>query len=360
MRGRFPAGCAGTKWCSATAPAVRARSLLRSPRQRPPGCRNAGSSRAPSPGATTATRTTAWEETIILEMHARGFTIRHPEIAGAERRHLFALASPAVIDYLVKLGVTAVELLPIHAAITEQHLAERGLPNYWGYNTIGFFAPDPRCLPAGFPGGSIAEFKPRSSACTKPASRSCSMSSTTTPARATIWGRRCRCAASITCPITGCRRTAASMRTSPHRQRAMNTDHPRVLADGHGLAALLGARHACRRLPLRFVHDARAANTASTTRRRVFRRDPPGPGNGPDEADRGAIGIVGRTAISSAISRRAGPNGTGSYRDTVRRFWKGDNGARCRHGVARRRIPADIFGLSRPAGVGQHQSRHRA
>ena len=97
----------------------------------------------------------SWEETIILEMHVRGFTIRHPEVPERQRGTFSALASPAVIDYLVELGVTAIELLPIHAAVTEHHLAERRLPNYWGYNTIGFFAPDPRLLPA----GSVAEFK---------------------------------------------------------------------------------------------------------------------------------------------------------------------------------------------------------
>jgi isoamylase len=98
---------------------------------------------------------TSWEETIIFEMHVRGLTIRHPAVREAARGTFAALASPAIIDYLVGLGVTAVELLPIHAALTERHLAERGLTNYWGYNTIAFFAPDPRFLPA----GAIAEFK---------------------------------------------------------------------------------------------------------------------------------------------------------------------------------------------------------
>src|SRR6202790_3927811 len=98
---------------------------------------------------------TSWEETIILEMHVRGFTIRHNQVPERDRGTFAALALPAVIDYLVDLGVTAVELLPIHAAVSERQLAERGMANYWGYNTIGFFAPDPRFLPA----GSIAEFK---------------------------------------------------------------------------------------------------------------------------------------------------------------------------------------------------------
>jgi isoamylase len=97
----------------------------------------------------------SWEETIILEMHVKGFTIRHPEVGVHQRGTFAALASPAVIDYLAGLGVTAIELLPIHAAVTDRRLADLGLSNYWGYQTIGFFAPDPRFLPA----GSVDEFK---------------------------------------------------------------------------------------------------------------------------------------------------------------------------------------------------------
>jgi glycogen operon protein len=98
---------------------------------------------------------TSWEETIILEMHVRGFTMNHPAVNPRERGTFAALASPAVIDYLVELGVTAVELLPIHATVSDRHLADAGLTNYWGYNSIGFFAPDPRFLPE----GAIGEFK---------------------------------------------------------------------------------------------------------------------------------------------------------------------------------------------------------
>jgi isoamylase len=98
---------------------------------------------------------TSWEETIILELHVHGFTIRHPAVAERDRGTFGGLASPAIIDYLIGLGVTSVELLPIHAAVSERPIAERGLANYWGYNSIGFFAPDPRFLPA----GSISEFK---------------------------------------------------------------------------------------------------------------------------------------------------------------------------------------------------------
>jgi isoamylase len=96
-----------------------------------------------------------WEETIILELHVRGITIKHPDVDPMHRGTVAGLASPAMIDYLVELGVTAVELLPIHASVDDRHLIERGLANYWGYNSIAFFAPDPRFLAT----NSIAGFK---------------------------------------------------------------------------------------------------------------------------------------------------------------------------------------------------------
>ena len=96
-----------------------------------------------------------WEETIVFELHVRGATISHPGVDPAHRGSFAGLASPAMIDYLVELGITAVELLPVHASVDDRHLVERGLANYWGYNTIGFFAPDPRFLPT----GAIADFK---------------------------------------------------------------------------------------------------------------------------------------------------------------------------------------------------------
>jgi isoamylase len=96
-----------------------------------------------------------WGETIILELHVRGFTMKHPDIAIPQRGTFAALSSPAVLDHLYHLGVTAIELLPIQAAVDDRHLTQRGLGNYWGYNTIGFFAPDPRFLSS----TTIAEMK---------------------------------------------------------------------------------------------------------------------------------------------------------------------------------------------------------
>jgi isoamylase len=89
-----------------------------------------------------------WEETIILELHVRGATVAHPGIEPNYRGTFAGLAAPAMIDYFVDLGVTAIELLPIHAAIDDRHLVERGLTNYWGYSSIAYFAPDPRFLSA--------------------------------------------------------------------------------------------------------------------------------------------------------------------------------------------------------------------
>jgi isoamylase len=84
---------------------------------------------------------TPYHETVIYEAHVRGLTIAHPEIPPGMRGTYAGLAHPVMINYLTSLGITAVELMPVHQFITDRHLAERGLTNYWGYNTIAFLAP---------------------------------------------------------------------------------------------------------------------------------------------------------------------------------------------------------------------------
>ncbi len=96
-----------------------------------------------------------WHELIVYETHVRGYTIKHPLVSPEVRGTFAGLSTPAIVEYLVRLGITAIELLPIHAAADDRHLVERRLRNYWGYNTIGFFAPDPRYLS----GSSLGEFK---------------------------------------------------------------------------------------------------------------------------------------------------------------------------------------------------------
>ena len=85
-----------------------------------------------------------WQDTIIYEAHVKGLTQLREDVPPAWRGTYRGLTAPAVIDHLRRLGVTAIELLPIHAFIDDRHLIERGLSNYWGYNTIGFFAPEAR------------------------------------------------------------------------------------------------------------------------------------------------------------------------------------------------------------------------
>jgi glycogen operon protein len=102
---------------------------------------------------------TPWHETVIYEVHVKGFTARHPQIAPELRGTYAALASPPALEHLRGLGVTAVELLPVHHSVTERHLEERGLTNYWGYNSIGFLAPDSRFASTGVRGEQVAEFK---------------------------------------------------------------------------------------------------------------------------------------------------------------------------------------------------------
>ena len=100
-----------------------------------------------------------WNRTIIYECHVKGFTMRHPDVPRELRGTYAGLASPPVVDYLQRLGVTAVELLPIHQFVAERSLVERGLTNYWGYNSIGFFAPDARYAASGGRGDQVREFK---------------------------------------------------------------------------------------------------------------------------------------------------------------------------------------------------------
>jgi glycogen operon protein len=98
-----------------------------------------------------------WDRTIIYETHVRGYTMKHPDVPEHLRGKFGGLAVPEVIKYLKSLGVTSVELLPIHTFVNDSLLLDKGLTNYWGYNSIGFFAPDPRYVVD--PRRGVQEFK---------------------------------------------------------------------------------------------------------------------------------------------------------------------------------------------------------
>jgi glycogen operon protein len=96
-----------------------------------------------------------WHDTVIYELHVKGFTMQHPDVPPQLRGTYAGLASSPSLDHLRRLGVTTVELLPVHAFIDDRHLVQKGLHNYWGYNSIGYFAPESRYLTS----ASISEFK---------------------------------------------------------------------------------------------------------------------------------------------------------------------------------------------------------
>jgi isoamylase len=100
-----------------------------------------------------------WHKTSVYEMHVKGFTARHPAVPPALRGTYAGLATPEVIDHLVSLKVTAVELQPVHQFISEQHLIERNLSNYWGYNSISYLAPHSAYAASGTRGQQVQEFK---------------------------------------------------------------------------------------------------------------------------------------------------------------------------------------------------------
>ena len=100
-----------------------------------------------------------WHQSVIYELHVKGFTARHPGVPAALRGTYAGLAAPAAVEHLLALGITAVEVLPVHHHVDERALVDRGLVNYWGYSPIGFFAPDTRYASTTGPGDAVVEFK---------------------------------------------------------------------------------------------------------------------------------------------------------------------------------------------------------
>ena len=99
-----------------------------------------------------------WNRTIIYECHVKGMTMRHPDVPEKLRGTYLGLSSEPMLEYFKSLGVTAIELLPVHQFVVDRHLAAQGLTNYWGYNSIGYFAPDVRYAAKGL-GNQVYEFK---------------------------------------------------------------------------------------------------------------------------------------------------------------------------------------------------------
>ena len=157
-----------------------------------------------------------WHETIIYEVHVKGFTKLHPGVPEELRGTYAGLTSPAALEHLKSLGVTAVELLPVYHRNDDRHLIEKGLCNYWGYNTLAFFAPDQHYSMAKSADETVKEFKTMVRVFTLSESRSCSTSFTTIRRKGTRWALRCRFVGSTMHPIIGCpRKIRVTTWTSP-------------------------------------------------------------------------------------------------------------------------------------------------
>jgi isoamylase len=101
----------------------------------------------------------AYADSVIYETHVKGMTETHPELPDSVRGTYAGIAHPVIVEHLTQLGVTAVELMPVHHFVNDSFLVDKGLENYWGYNTIGFFAPDAKYTSSTSPGGQVQEFK---------------------------------------------------------------------------------------------------------------------------------------------------------------------------------------------------------
>ena len=260
-----------------------------------------------------------------------------------------------MIDYLIELGVTAVELLPVHAAVTERPLAERGLSNYWGYNTIGYF----RARSALSAGRLDRRIQDRGQAPARGRHRGhSSTSSTTTPARATSSGRRCRSAASTISSYYRLQdRPPLLSGRDRHRQYAQPRPSARH-ADGLRLVALLG-RAKCT-----------STDSVSTCARHWGGR------HGDYSQDAAFFDAIRQDPVMAQVKLISEPWDVGPLRLPARQFsaglgrverpvprrgpalLEGRQGAGRRNGVAARRVLRH-FRLSRPAAMGQHQFRHR-
>ena len=266
---------------------------------------------------------THYDQTVIYEAHVRGLTKLHPLIPQEQRGTCQGLAHPAVIQYLQRLGVTAVELMPVHQFVPEAVLAGRGLSNYWGYNTIGFFAPHNAYAASGSRGQQVPEFKSMVRALHQAGIEVILDVVYDHTAEGDHLGP------DAVLPRHRQRRLLPARRRRPallpghdgHREQPADAAPARA-ADDHGLAAVLGARDARGRVPVR---------PAAALARQFY------------EVDRlsAFFDLVQQDPVVSQAKLIAEPwdvgeggyqvgnfpplwtEWNGKYRDTVRDFWRG-------------------------------------
>ncbi|MEG8046403.1 alpha-amylase family glycosyl hydrolase [Sphingomonas aerolata] len=281
---------------------------------------------------------TPWSETIIYEAHVKGLTKLFDEVQPSERGTFAALGNPKVIDHLKRLGVTALELLPIQSYTQDRFLQEKGLRNYWGYNTLNFFTPE-RSF---FATDSHNELR-RSIRRLHAAGIEVILD--------VVYNHTCE--GSEQGPTLSWRGldNASYYRLVKDQPRfsindtgtgnTLNLTKARVIQMVADLAALLGDELRDRRVPFRPRADAGADGYRLRSGRRLLRRAAAGSGARPAEADHRALGYR-----PGRVSARQFPPGfaewNDKYRDTVRKFWRGDHAQRADL-AARLTGSADLF-----------------
>ena len=296
-----------------------------------------------------------WRDTIIYEVHVKGFTQNHPDVPPELRGTYLGLAQPAVIEWFKRLGVTTIELMPVQAFVSEQFLAERGLSNYWGYNSLAWFAPEPRYAVR----NAVLEFKTMVRALHEAGLEVILDVVFNHTAEGNEHGPTLSLRGFDNCDVL----PVAAAEPRPLRELLGLRQHDQLRrAGGAGaggrLPALLGHRDARRRLPLRPRADPRAGRARLPARFAVLRRPALGSAAGLSQDDRRALGRRPRRLPARAFPGRL----VGVERSLPR------HGPR----VLARRPPAGaelrraVRGLERPLpraraqADGQHQLRRGA
>ncbi len=230
-----------------------------------------------------------WDQTIVYELHVRGYTKLHPKVPKKQRGTFAGLCHKDVISYIKALGVTSVELLPVFTFVNDRLLLDKGLTDYWGYNTIGFFAPDPRY--AAVPRAALQEFKEMIARYHDAGIEVILDVVYNHTSEGNELGP--------TLSFKGID-NASYYRLMPDKPRyyindtgtgnTVNLSHAARDADGHRQPALLGAGNRSRWLPFRSRHDSGARAERIRSSKRVFENVQPGSGARHGEADRGAVG----------------------------------------------------------------------
>ena len=267
-----------------------------------------------------------YNETVIYEAHVKGMTMRHPEVPPALRGTYSGLAHPAMIGHFPQLGVTAVELMPVHQFVHDATLDERGLRNYWGYNTIGFFAPHNGYASIGIRGEQVLEFKAMVQALHQAGIEVILDVVYNHTAEGNHLGPTLSFAGIDNQAVlpAGGRDPPLLLRHDRHRQHAQRPP-PRLAAADHGLAPLLGDGDACGRVPVRPGRHA-------------------GPGVPRGRPASAFFDLINQDPVVAQVKLIAEPwdvgeggyqvggfpalwtEWNGKYRDTVRDFWRGGGG----------------------------------